>query len=99
MRPSTRFGSPSLHQEDSMTNHPAIAANRAAVITGAASGIGLAAAIKFAGLGMKLTLADANAEALEAAHDRISKETGRPDDIRSFVIDVSRASDVERLRD
>ena len=82
-----------------MTNHPAIAANRAAVITGAASGIGLAAASKFAGLGMKLTLADANAEALEAAHDRISKVTGRPDDIRSFVIDVSRASDVERLRD
>jgi len=82
-----------------MTNHPAFAANRAAVITGAASGIGLAAAMKFAGLGMKLALADANAEALEAAHDRVSKLTGRPDDIRSFVIDVSRISDLERLRD
>jgi NAD(P)-dependent dehydrogenase (short-subunit alcohol dehydrogenase family) len=82
-----------------MTNHPAFAANRTAVVTGAASGIGLAAATRFAGLGMKLVLADANAEALEAAHDRISKETGRPDDLRSFVIDVSRAADVERLRD
>jgi NAD(P)-dependent dehydrogenase (short-subunit alcohol dehydrogenase family) len=82
-----------------MTNHPAFAANRAAVITGAASGIGLAAAMKFAELGMKLALADANAEALEAAHDRVSKLTGRPDDIRSFVIDVSRMSDLERLRD
>ena len=32
-----------------MPQHPAIAPNRAAVITGAASGIGLAAAERFAG--------------------------------------------------
>src|SRR5271165_3789861 len=82
-----------------MTDHPAFAADRAAVITGAASGIGLAAASRFAGFGMKLMLADANAEALEAAHDRVSKLTRRPDDVRSFVVDVSRAPDLERLRD
>jgi NAD(P)-dependent dehydrogenase (short-subunit alcohol dehydrogenase family) len=82
-----------------MTNHPAFAANRAAVITGAASGIGLAAAMKFASLGMKLVLADANAEALESARDRITKLTGRPDAVRSLVVDVSKSSDVERLRD
>ena len=82
-----------------MTDHPAFTADRAAVITGAASGIGLAAAKKFAGLGMRLMLADANAEALEAAHDGVSKLARRPDDVRSFVVDVSRAADLERLRD
>ena len=37
---------------------PALAAGSAAVITGAASGIGLAAAKRLAGLGMKVVLAD-----------------------------------------
>lgn len=36
-----------------MANHPALVAGRAAVITGAAGGIGFAAATKFARLGMK----------------------------------------------
>ncbi len=45
--------------------HPAIAAGRVAVITGAASGIGRAAAERLAGLGMHLVLADHDAEALE----------------------------------
>ena len=44
-----------------MPNHPALAANRVAVVTGAASGIGLAASAKFAALGMKVCMADANA--------------------------------------
>ena len=46
--------------------HPAIAAGRVAVITGAASGIGRAAAERLAGLGMHLVLADHDAEALES---------------------------------
>ncbi|MBV8105323.1 MAG: SDR family NAD(P)-dependent oxidoreductase [Hyphomicrobiales bacterium] len=82
-----------------MTNHPAFAANRAAVITGAASGIGLAAAIRFAALGMKVMLADANAEALGAAADRLAILTGRPEDVRFLVADVSNAGDVARLKD
>jgi NAD(P)-dependent dehydrogenase (short-subunit alcohol dehydrogenase family) len=82
-----------------MTNHPAFAANRAAVITGAAGGIGLAAATKFAGLGMKLMLADANAETLSAAADRLAMLTGRPEDVHFLVVDVSNAGDVARLKD
>jgi NAD(P)-dependent dehydrogenase (short-subunit alcohol dehydrogenase family) len=82
-----------------MTNHPAFAANRAAVITGAASGIGLAAATKFASLGMKLMLADANASALSAARDRLAMLTGRPEDVHYLVVDVSNAGDVARLKD
>ena len=82
-----------------MNNHPAFAPNRAAVITGAASGIGLAAATKFAGLGMKLMLADANAKALGAAADRLATLTGRPGDVHFLVVDVSNAGDVARLKD
>lgn len=46
---------------------PAITPGRVAVITGAASGIGLAAAECFASLGLRLCLADVDADALVAA--------------------------------
>ncbi len=52
-------------------NHPAFANNHVAVITGAASGIGLAAAKRFAGLGMSVILADLGGEKL----DRATRET------------------------
>ena len=47
--------------------HPAIAKDHVAVITGGASGIGLAAAMRFAALGMKVCIADLGAERLEQA--------------------------------
>jgi len=43
--------------------HPALTEGRAAVITGGASGIGLAAAKRFASLGMKICLADLSSDA------------------------------------
>jgi NAD(P)-dependent dehydrogenase (short-subunit alcohol dehydrogenase family) len=81
-----------------VTDHPALAANRVAVITGAASGIGLAAAAKFAALGMNVCMADANAEALEAAAAKLRETAPRPDAVRSFAVDVSKLEDVQRLK-
>ncbi len=81
-----------------MSNHPALVPNRVAVVTGAASGIGLAASAKFAALGMKVCMADANRRALEAAAAKLRATAARPDDVRSFTVDVSNFDDVERLK-
>jgi len=78
--------------------HPALAANRVAVVTGAASGIGLAASRKFAALGMKVCMADANADTLGAAADTVRAVAGRADDVRSFIVDVSNLDDMKRLK-
>ncbi len=66
--------------------HAAIAAGRTAIITGAASGIGLAAAEALAGHGMALALIDLPGPALEAALARLSG-TGLP--ARAYAADVA----------
>jgi NAD(P)-dependent dehydrogenase (short-subunit alcohol dehydrogenase family) len=79
--------------------HPALTAGRVAVITGAASGIGLAAAQRFAGLGMKLVLADLPSARLdEAAHSVAALAAGGSADVRTVPTDVSRMEEVEALR-
>jgi NAD(P)-dependent dehydrogenase (short-subunit alcohol dehydrogenase family) len=80
------------------SNHPALAANRVAVVTGAASGIGLAASAKFAALGMKVCMADANSDALETAAAKVRATAAKPDDVRSVTVDVSNLEDVQRLK-
>lgn len=67
--------------------HPAIEAGRTAVITGAASGIGLAAAQALAAKGMTVAMIDLSGPALEAA---ASSLTGA----RPFRLDVSDRSAV-----
>jgi NAD(P)-dependent dehydrogenase (short-subunit alcohol dehydrogenase family) len=80
-----------------MPSHPAIAAGRTAVITGGAGGIGLAAAKRFAGLGLNIAIADLDRGRLDAAAAEI-RASGAAE-VMTVVVDVSRKEDVERLRD
>jgi NAD(P)-dependent dehydrogenase (short-subunit alcohol dehydrogenase family) len=78
--------------------HPAISPNSVAVITGGASGIGLAAATRFAALGMKVCIADIGADRLAEAATKLSSVA--PDggaSIMTETVDVSRIGDVSRL--
>ena len=75
--------------------HPALSRGNVAVITGAASGIGFAAANRFAGLGMKVVLADLPGAALERAAGELSRTTK---DVLAVATDVSLIDDVRRLR-
>ena len=68
--------------------------DRVAVVTGAASGIGLAQAERFAAEGMKIVMADIEAEALESARKGLA---GKAAAILATRVDVSKAEDVERL--
>jgi NAD(P)-dependent dehydrogenase (short-subunit alcohol dehydrogenase family) len=67
---------------------------KVAVVTGAASGMGLAFAERFAQEGMKVVLADVEEQALEAAVQELRrKET----DVLGVVTNVSDAGAVDRL--
>jgi NAD(P)-dependent dehydrogenase (short-subunit alcohol dehydrogenase family) len=82
-----------------MPLHPALAAGRAAVITGAASGIGLAVAEKLATMGMKVCLSDIEEAALEKAAASVSKSARAAGDVIFVPADVSKTEDVGRLKD
>ena len=69
---------------------------KVAVVTGAASGIGLALARRFAEEGMKVVLADIEAEPLEAAQAAISAKGAKTIAVRTNVMDDA---EVKRLAD
>jgi NAD(P)-dependent dehydrogenase (short-subunit alcohol dehydrogenase family) len=78
--------------------HPAMSPNNVAVITGGASGIGLAAAMRFAALGMKVCIADIGADRLKDAATRLSSlAPGGAANVMSATVDVRRADDVAEL--
>ncbi|KAJ7766530.1 hypothetical protein DFH07DRAFT_866988 [Mycena maculata] len=89
--------------------HPVLHAGRVAVITGAASGIGAAAARAFAQLGMRVALADlpAAADALAAVAAAVKAELARrgvpADEATKMVLvvptDVTQLSQVVALKD
>jgi NAD(P)-dependent dehydrogenase (short-subunit alcohol dehydrogenase family) len=77
---------------------PALVQGNTAVITGAASGIGLAAAKRFALMGMKIVLADIGGTRLDDASRAISAIAG-DDAVLAVASDVSKADEVDRLAD
>jgi len=80
-----------------MSNHPAVEKGRTAVVTGAASGIGLAAAERFLSHGMNVVMADINGEMLSAEADRL-RQAGHDGTVMAVETDVSKPQDLESLR-
>jgi NAD(P)-dependent dehydrogenase (short-subunit alcohol dehydrogenase family) len=79
-------------------SHPAMSPNNVAVITGGASGIGLAAATRFARLGIKVCIADLGTDRLKQAETKLAAVAPEgAADIMTAAVDVSRADDVVAL--
>jgi NAD(P)-dependent dehydrogenase (short-subunit alcohol dehydrogenase family) len=78
--------------------HAAMSPNNVAVITGGASGIGLAAAMRFARFGMKVCIADIGADRLKAAETKLSSVApGGAGSVMSAAVDVSNIEEVAGL--
>ena len=78
--------------------HPAMSTDNVAVITGGASGIGFAAAMRFARFGMKVCIADLGTNRLAEAEAKLSSAApGGAADVMVITADVSRIEDVSVL--
>lgn len=82
--------------EDDLKQLPPLAHAGAAVITGGASGIGLAAARRFAALGLPVAIADLPGEKLDAALAGLKTAGAR---VVAVPVDVAKPDDLARLRD
>jgi len=82
-----------------MTEHPAIAADHVAVITGGASGIGLAVAERLGSAGMRLLLADIDEEQLRSAADVLHAQGIAADTLRVDVSDEAQVIDLKHAAD
>jgi hypothetical protein len=71
-----------------------------AVVTGGAGGIGLAAASRFAAMGLRVAIADLGAERLtQAAATVAARAPGGAGDVMTMEADVSRVEDLRRLEE
>jgi NAD(P)-dependent dehydrogenase (short-subunit alcohol dehydrogenase family) len=79
-------------------SHPALSAGSVAVITGGASGIGLAAATSFARFGMRICIVDLGEDRLAKAGSQIAgaAKVGA-DDVMTAAVDVSDVAAMARL--
>jgi NAD(P)-dependent dehydrogenase (short-subunit alcohol dehydrogenase family) len=77
-----------------MDQHPALSPGRTAIVTGAASGIGRAAAHRFAELGLSVWLSDLPGPALDEAVAAIKAGGGQA---VAAPVDVSQPGEMERL--
>ncbi len=109
------FGSPGIRVRRRLEGWPAVPAmdGRRVLITGATSGIGLAAATELAGLGARIGIVGRDAQRTAAASARIgaglaADPTGQVDHARHvrpaelvdvFVADLTRLDDARRLAD
>src|SRR5690242_19309540 len=85
--------------DDRIDAHPAFARGQVAVITGAASGIGLAAARRFARAGMRVCIADLPGERLEAAFaDVTALASANGGAALAVGVDVGRIDDLQKLK-
>lgn len=79
-------------------SHPVLAPGNTAVITGGASGIGLACAKRFASLGLSVCIADRGTDRLErAAAEVAAASTAGADRVFALEVDVRRRAELERL--
>lgn len=77
---------------------PFLPLGSAAVITGGASGIGLAAALRFARMGLRVCIVDLGAERLARAAEALyAAAPGGGADVMAVEADVSRPEDLRRL--
>ncbi|KAJ3546391.1 hypothetical protein NMY22_g2068 [Coprinellus aureogranulatus] len=96
MRPGYAFKVDTPSIADDM--HPVIHAGRVAVITGAASGIGRAAAVEFARLKLKVAIADVNEAELRIVGKELAELTGESN-VLIIPTDVSKLDQVVALKE
>ncbi|MBY6066649.1 SDR family NAD(P)-dependent oxidoreductase [Leisingera aquaemixtae] len=77
----------------------AIAAGGLAVVTGGASGVGFAAAERFAQAGLGVVLADLPGEALDQAAEKLRGQVKQGAPVLAVPVDVSKAEDLAALAD
>ena len=80
-------------------SHPALKSGHVAVVTGAASGIGLAAAEAFATAGLSVVLADRDEARLSEARNSVAAKARDGAEVLAVVVDVANLASLESLRD